>query len=93
MNLSMVLGVNDDGAVTDLSIVPGAVLPVARRIREAEEILVGKKPDPLLVEDAAQALSGVILRESGVRWSTEYKLPVGMNLFKRLFEHLAANHP
>ena len=90
MNLSIVLGMSDDGSVKELSIVPGAVMPVARRVREAEEILVGRKPSPSLVENAATALSECILSVSGARWSTEYKLPVIKNLFTGLFEHLAA---
>jgi CO/xanthine dehydrogenase FAD-binding subunit len=91
MNLSIVLGMSDDGSVKELSIVPGALLPVSRRIKEAEDMLVGRNPSPLLVEKAATALSECILSVSGVRWSTEYKLPVVKNLFKGLFNHLAAN--
>jgi CO/xanthine dehydrogenase FAD-binding subunit len=92
MNLSIVLGMSDDGSVKELSIVPGALLPVARRIREAEDILVGRKPTASIVENAATALSECILSVTGVRWSTEFKLPVVKNLFKGLFKHLAANH-
>jgi CO/xanthine dehydrogenase FAD-binding subunit len=92
MNLSILLGMSDDGSVKEMSIVPGALLPVARRIREAEDILVGRKPNASLVEGAAEALITSILGVTGVRRSTEYKLPVARNLFKGLFNHLAANH-
>ena len=45
MNLSLVLRQDGSGRVSEFRIVPGAVMPVAKRMRKAEETLLGKKPD------------------------------------------------
>ena len=89
MNLSIGLRLAGDGAVSDVRIVPGAVMPVARRVREAEEILMGRAPTPPALEEAGKAITNVVLREAGTRKSTEYKLPVLANLFNRLLRQLA----
>jgi carbon-monoxide dehydrogenase medium subunit/xanthine dehydrogenase FAD-binding subunit len=84
MTLSIVLVMSDDGSVADISIVPGSVMPVPRRMVEAEEVLKGRVPDERLVDEAARALSAGVLKTTGTRSSTEYKLPVIMNVFKSL---------
>ena len=88
MNMSMVIHLDEKGTISDLRIVPGAVLPVAQRFQEAEKILFGKKPDPQLLETAAEALAEKILKITGIRWSTEYKLPVIKSIFKWVFNRL-----
>lgn len=85
MNMSILIRANADGVLSELRIVPGAVMPVAQRIKAAEEILLGEKPTPELLNIAADRLTEDILKITGVRWSTEYKMPVIRNIFKRLF--------
>ena len=88
MNMSIVLCKDQEGLVSDLKIVPGAVMPVARRIEAAEKHLLGSKPDGSRIEAAAETLADEILKVTGLRWSTEYKLPVVKNIFKRVLEQL-----
>ena len=88
MNMSVVVRSDEGGTILDLRIVPGAVMPVARRMEGAEKILLGRKPDPSLLENAAEALADGILEVTGVRWSTEYKIPVVKNIFKRVLGKL-----
>lgn len=88
MNMSIILCRDQEGLVSDLRIVPGAVMPVARRIEEAEKHLLGSKPDGPRIEAAAETLADEILKITGVRWSTEYKLPVVKNIFKRVLRQL-----
>lgn len=88
MNMSVVLRSDSDGVVSELSIVPGAVMPVARRITGVEEMLLGKKPEGPLLEAAAKALGKEMVRITGVRWSTEYKVAVLQNVFKRVMGRL-----
>ena len=92
MNMSMVVRTNEEGIISELRIVPGAVMPVARRMEEAEGILSGKRPDSSFMDAAAQALAEQILRVTGVRWSTEYKMPVVENIFKRVLGQLLWNN-
>jgi CO/xanthine dehydrogenase FAD-binding subunit len=88
MNMSVVLRLDKDGIISELSIVPGAVMPVARRVKRVEEILLGKKPKESLIEAAAETLAEEMVGITGVRWSTEYKEPVVKNIFKRVLRRL-----
>lgn len=88
MNLSVVLRLNPQEVVSELRIVPGAVMPVAKRMERAERVLLGKKPEPSFIESAAGALAAEMVEATGIRWSTEYKVPVLQNLFKRVLRQL-----
>ncbi len=90
MNLSLVLCQDQKGIVCDLRIVPGAVMPVARRMDKAERELLGKKPEPSHIEAAAKRLSAEMVEVTGIRWSTEYKVPVLENIFRRVLKQLLA---
>ena len=88
MNMTVILRKDEDGRVAEARIVPGAVMPVARRMNEAEAILQGRIPDEARIEEAAKALEAGVLQTTGRRWSSEYKLPVLKNVFKRVFKRL-----
>ena len=90
MNLTVVLGMNREKVITEMRIVPGAVMPVARRMERAEKALLGKKPDPPVVDAAAEALAKEMVEVTGTRWSTEYKFHVLQNLFKGVLVRLTA---
>lgn len=90
MNLSVVLVMNREKVITEMRIVPGAVMPVARRMERAERALLGKKPEPPVVDAAAEALAKEMVDVTGTRWSTEYKFHVLQNLFKGVLKHLTA---
>jgi len=50
MNMTVILRKDEDGRVAEARIVPGAVMPVARRMNEVESILQGKIPDEARIE-------------------------------------------
>ena len=88
MNMSVVLRMDSSGRLAEIRIVPGAVMPVARRMGEAESILQGQRPEPDVLNAAAEALAEGILSTTGRRWSSEYKIPVVKNVFKRVLQGL-----
>jgi carbon-monoxide dehydrogenase medium subunit/xanthine dehydrogenase FAD-binding subunit len=90
MSLSIVLRMDRDEKVSEVRIVPGAVMPVARRAQRAEEKLLGQKPMASLIESAVEALAEDMVDVTGRRWSTEYKVPVLKNIAKRLLKQLVA---
>jgi CO/xanthine dehydrogenase FAD-binding subunit len=90
MNLAVVLNMNREKIITEMRIVPGAVMPVARRMERAEKALLGKKPEPPVVDAAAEALAKEMVEVTGTRWSTEYKFHVLQNLFKGVLGRLTA---
>ena len=90
MNLSLVVGQDKDGRVWGSQGIPGAVMPVARRMKRAEEMLLGKKPGEKQIEAASDSLVNEMTAVTGHRWSTEYKVPVMRNIFGRMFRGLIA---
>ena len=90
MNLSVVMTCDEKGLVLEVSIVPGAVMPVAARMKSAESVLTGKTPDADSIQKAAAALADEFVRAAGIRWSTEYKMPVLQNIFRRIMLRLTA---
>jgi carbon-monoxide dehydrogenase medium subunit/xanthine dehydrogenase FAD-binding subunit len=88
MNLSIVLGTDKQENVTELRIVPGAVMPVARRAKRAEMKLLGQKPAGSLIESSVETLAEEMIEVTGRRWSTNYKVPVLKNIARRLLKQL-----
>ena len=88
MNMSIVLSLDREERISELRIVPGAVMPVARRMTAVEKTLIGKKPAEGLLGAAAELLAEGVVEVTGPRWSSEYKIPVIQNVFKRVFRLL-----
>ncbi len=64
---------DSSGALTDLRLCVGSILPKPRRMTEAEDLLKGSLPEPDLLRKASEAVSREMIRVSGLRPSTEYK--------------------
>jgi CO/xanthine dehydrogenase FAD-binding subunit len=90
MNLSIVLQLDWAERITELRMVPGAVMPVARRAKGAEQKLLGQKPEAALIEASVETLAEEMVQVTGRRWSTEYKVPVLKNIARRLLRQLVA---
>lgn len=88
MNLTLLLRMNQREEISEIRIVPGAVMPVAKRMKGAEEVLLRKKPEPSLIEAASERLAEEMIGVTGLRWSTGYKIPVLKNVFKRMMGEL-----
>jgi len=58
---------------------------VARRMKDAEKVLLGKPPEASLIEASVEALADEVSQESEVRLP-EYKVPVLKNLARRLLK-------
>jgi carbon-monoxide dehydrogenase medium subunit/xanthine dehydrogenase FAD-binding subunit len=86
LSVAAILTQDKNGKITDARIVPGAALPVWRRVTEAEKLLVGEKPSKELFTAAGQKVSEVMISHTGRRWSTEYKEPVIAVLVRRALE-------
>ncbi len=86
LSVAAILKRDNDGIISEARIVPGAALPVWRRITEAEQILIGEKPSKELFTAAGKKVSEVMISYTGRRWSTEYKEPVIAVLVRRALE-------
>ena len=86
MSVAAVLQIGSDGQIVEARIVPGAAFPVWKRVPEAEQMLVGQKPEAKLFAAAGQKVSEEMIKATGRRWSTEYKEPVLAVLVRRALE-------
>lgn len=86
LSVAAILTQDKNGKIVDARIVPGAALPVWRRVTKAEKLLVGEKPSKELFTAAGQKVSEVMISHTGRRWSTEYKEPVIAVLVRRALE-------
>jgi xanthine dehydrogenase iron-sulfur cluster and FAD-binding subunit A len=93
MSVAAVLQIGSDGRIVDARIVPGAAFPTWKRVPEAEQMLVGQKPEAKLFAAAGQKVSEEMIKATGRRWSTEYKEPVIAVLVRRALEQCAKGVP
>jgi xanthine dehydrogenase iron-sulfur cluster and FAD-binding subunit A len=89
LSVAAILEIGDDGRIAGARLVPGAAFPTWRRVTEAEQMLVGEKPAARLFAAAGRKVSEEMIKETGRRWSTEYKEPVLAVLVRRALEQCA----
>ena len=90
LSVAAVVSVDSSGVIADARIVPGAAYTVWKRTMEAENLLIGKPPSNTLFAEAGRVVADVVIRETGRRWSTEYKEPVIAALVRRTLEQCFA---
>jgi len=77
-----------DSIIQDFRVASGAITPIGKRFKSLEESARGKKAGSELFHKLAEELGQQMVDITGVRWSTEYKLPVIQKVFYRLLEDL-----
>jgi carbon-monoxide dehydrogenase medium subunit/xanthine dehydrogenase FAD-binding subunit len=87
LSVAAVVYVDGSGVIADARIVPGAAHSVWKRSMEAENLLIGRSPSQTLFAEAGKIVSDVVIKETGRRWSTEYKEPVIAALVRRTLEN------
>jgi CO/xanthine dehydrogenase FAD-binding subunit len=87
LSVAAILTHDASGIISDARIVPGAALPVWKRVSEAELLLVGNKPSKELFAAAGKKVAEIMISYTGRRWSTEYKEPVIAVLVRRALEN------
>ncbi|MCF7794570.1 MAG: molybdopterin-dependent oxidoreductase [Candidatus Cloacimonetes bacterium] len=73
-----------NGKVADCRFVTGSLFSKPKRISEVEEFLKGKVLNDETIDNALKPLSDLIEKEIGMRWSSEYKKPVFLNIARDL---------
>ena len=89
MNFAVIMKTTNKNIIEYLRFVPGSVFPVWRRVTEAEEYLKGNRISKELFEKAGAIVSGIMIQNSGRRWSTPYKEPVVAALTARVLSQAA----
>jgi CO/xanthine dehydrogenase FAD-binding subunit len=86
LSVAAVIARDERGVITEARLVPGAALPVWRRVAEAEALLVGQPASAALFAAAGRVVADAMVGMTGRRWSTEYKEPVLAVLVRRALE-------
>ncbi len=77
-----------EGTIDDVKIASGAVTPIGTRFYDIEEFARGKMLNDESAKEIAIKLGEKILQISGVRWSSEYKIPVVQQVCYHLLKKL-----
>lgn len=81
-----------DGVTTDARLSVGSITPRPCRMAAAEDHLKGKIPDDKAIREAAVKVSSEMIRQSGMRSSTEYKRPAVEGLVVKTLSHVFFSH-
>jgi len=92
MSLALIVACGAGGKVTLARVAAGAVFPVARRMLEVERLLEGQVMSKKLFEEAGTLATELLVMETGIRWSTPYKMPVLKGLLERVLRQLARDN-
>ena len=83
VNVAVRLTLAPDGTCREVRIALGAVAPVPVRTREAESMLLGKKPQAAILERAADCAVKETRPISDVRGSAEYRMTLSRTLVEQ----------
>ena len=89
LSVAAILRIGRDSRIAEARIVPGAAFPTWQRVSAAEELLLGERPSSRLFAAAGTRVSREMIRETGRRWSSQYKEPVLAVLVRRALEQCA----
>ncbi len=79
----------DDGVVRDLRLSVGSAFPIACRLAEVEALVRGRRLSAELTREAGALASQLMVKTTGVRWSTPYKQPVLAGLVERALNEVS----
>ena len=78
-----------DGVIRDLRLSVGSAFPIACRLDEVEALLRGKRLTAELSREAGALASELMVKTTGVRWSTPYKRPVLAGLVEQVLSEVS----
>lgn len=86
--ITLALLINIKGnKIEELRIASGAVTPIGTRFTEIENKAKGKIADETELKNLASELGEGIINVTGLRWSSEYKLPVVQQVFYQMLHN------
>ncbi|MCL4551678.1 MAG: xanthine dehydrogenase family protein subunit M [Bacteroidetes bacterium] len=72
--------------IDEIRIASGAVTPIGIRFFDLEKFAKGKKIEDQFLKELSKMLGEQIIQVTGLRWSSEYKLPVVQQMFYQLLK-------
>ncbi len=83
MTLAVTMSKDGDNLIKDIAIAGGSIFPVPSRMLKIEKLLRLQRVSRDLFDQAANLAADLMIKNSGVRWSTPYKKPVLIALTQR----------
>lgn len=87
ITLAVLMNTRND-LIEEIRIASGAVTPIGIRFFDLEKLAKGKNADDKFLKLLSQKLGEQILNVTGLRWSSEYKLPVVQQMFYQLLKEI-----
>lgn len=78
-----------NGLIEEIRIASGAVTPIGTRLYDLEKFAKGKPANSETFKELSIQLGEKVLEITGLRWSSEYKLPVLQQTFYQLLEKVS----
>ncbi len=76
------------GLIAESRLVTGSATPRIERLTKVEEALIGQQPSVELFQRAAKLTTDEMIRLSGYRWSSEFKIPALTAMTTRVLEQV-----
>jgi CO/xanthine dehydrogenase FAD-binding subunit len=89
MSLALLATTEAGGKIKFARVSAGSVFPVAKRMLEVERLLNGQIMSKKLFEEAGTLATELLVAETGLRWSSPYKMPVLKGLIERALSQVA----
>ncbi|MCK4696602.1 MAG: molybdopterin-dependent oxidoreductase, partial [Candidatus Cloacimonetes bacterium] len=82
MSISAIVSLDKNNLVEECRLVDGSLFSHPQRLTVIEDLITGKELNNIIISEIEKPLFELINREIGNRWSSEYKIPVFINLLK-----------
>ena len=92
LTLAVSLIKDNNDVIGSASVAAGSVFPTTARMDDVEKYLIGQKVSQRLFEEAGNLAADMMIKKSGVRWSTPYKKPVLTGLLIRALNEAAEDN-
>jgi len=83
MTVAVTIRLSESGLFESVTIVPGCIFPVPKRLFSVEKLMIGEKVSDKLLERVSKEAAKFMIETTGRRWSTPYKEPVLQSLTNR----------
>ncbi len=85
ITLALLISLNHN-MIDEIRIASGAVTPIGMRFFDLEKFAEGQKVEDQFLKELSKKLGEQIIQVAGLRWSSEYKLPVVQQIFYQLLK-------
>lgn len=85
ITLALLISLNDN-MIDEIRIASGAVTPIGTRFFDLENFAKGQTVEDQFLKELSRKLGEQIIQVAGLRWSSEYKLPVVQQMFYQLLK-------